>query len=97
MKRRSIVVILLVAFAAVAAAEPCAYQLGRNREPGPEITGNYARPYLYSPDTRRWYSDPMYYVACDALRRWHRMSTSCRTAAPRTSARQKRVEPTIEK
>jgi len=71
-----LVKVLCIVFASVAmsvSAEPCAYKLGAKHKPGPEITGDYSRPYLYSPVARCWYPDPMYYVAKDALRKWHAM------------------------
>ena len=39
--------------------------------PGPELTGNYANPYLYSPDTDRQYADPAYYQAQRVSASWN--------------------------
>jgi hypothetical protein len=87
---------LAMAVTSVASAEPCAYSLCTRAKDGPEITGNYARPYLYSEATRCWYPDPMYYVAKDALRRWHSRHDRC---APDTSSRSygRKAYATVEK
>jgi hypothetical protein len=91
-----IILAIMVAALSHVGAEPCAYKLGKARPIGPELTGNYAQPYLYSPDTRQWYPDPMFYVAKDALRRWHiRYDYSCHRNGEAYSP--KRYKPTIEK
>jgi hypothetical protein len=52
--------------------------------PGPEITGNYACPYLYDCATDRTYADPAYYNAQNALNRWQRkFGTGQRANSPR--------------
>jgi hypothetical protein len=75
---------LLIILVFVAAAGPLAAQCSSCSKrvvcPGPEITGNYATPYLTSPCTGESYADPMYYYASDALARWHQIR-------PRTRAR----------
>jgi hypothetical protein len=73
MKR--LVMCLLIAVGTMAAQSGCCdatsgYQL---YVAGPELTGNYANPYLYSPTTGRTYADPMFYHAQSALRRWHQI------------------------
>ncbi len=90
------VTVLLASVGSSVMAEPCAYKLRADRPAGPEVTGNYARPYLYSPDTRCWYPDPMYYVAKDALRRWHARQGLCRTPSS-PSETSKRYHATVEK
>ena len=40
--------------------------------PGPEITGNYAYPYLQTSDGG-YVADPMYYYADGALEQWHKI------------------------
>lgn len=42
--------------------------------PGPELTGDYARPYLYSGDTDRWYADPAFYRAQSRSASWNARS-----------------------
>jgi hypothetical protein len=97
-KRRAIVPIIVFLCAALhLGAEPCAYSLRSERCAGPEVTGNYAAPYLYSPDTRCWYPDPMYYVAKDALRRWHARQERCRPIMLEKTGPAKQYRPTIEK
>ncbi len=78
-------------------AEPCAYSLRTSRPQGPEVTGNYARPYLYSPDTGCWYPDPMYYVAKDALRRWNARHRGVQGPIPEKVGPPKRYQPALEK
>lgn len=41
--------------------------------PPPELTGDYALPYLYSPQTGYAYSDPMYYYGLRQLAKWDAM------------------------
>ena len=48
--------------------------------PGPELTGDYARPYLYSCDTDRWYADPAFYRAQAAAASWNARQGRGRTA-----------------
>ena len=48
--------------------------------PGPELTGNYARPYLYSPDTDRQYADPAYYHTQRESAGWNRQQGNGRMA-----------------
>lgn len=48
--------------------------------PGPELTGNYAAPYLYSPDTDQQYADPAYYHAQRVSAAWNRQQGNGRRA-----------------
>ena len=48
--------------------------------PGPELTGNYAIPYLYSPDTDQRYADPVYYHAQRVASGWNRQQGNGRRA-----------------
>lgn len=91
------IALLLAVAAAVANAEPCAYQLCKKTKDGPEITGNYARPYLYSSATGCWYPDPMYYVAKDALRRWHARRSCVSSPSESWQGKGKTYRPTVEK
>lgn len=50
----------------------------RTLAPRPELSGNYATPYLYSPSTGQTYADPMYYHALRALERWDGIQSASR-------------------
>ncbi len=60
--------------------------------PGPEITGNYARPYLYSADTGGTYADPAFYSAQRTLANWRgRHGRAAWTPEPPAPAKRARV------
>jgi hypothetical protein len=77
--KRIIGVALIVGAAVVAQAE-CGGGCGECYEPsldylaspGPEITGNYAIPYIDNSRTGARCADPMYYHALGQLQKWHR-------------------------
>jgi hypothetical protein len=49
---------------------------------GPEITGNYALPYLHSQEIQESYADPMFYHAMGHLQRWKARRGQSETARP---------------
>jgi hypothetical protein len=80
---RRIIGVVLILGAAMAAQAQCeggcwgcygCYQpsLDYVFTPGPEITGNYAIPYLHNSTTGADCADPMYYHALGKLKQWHR-------------------------
>jgi hypothetical protein len=82
---RQIVILITVGIALTAAtawSQCCSQPRTRcGPLPGPELSGNYAIPYMYSCETGRWYADPMYYHAYGALDRWHKIRRNWRTPA----------------
>jgi len=94
--RVMLIATVLVLSSALSCAGVCRFgKERRTAKAGPEITGDYSRCYLYSPDTGCWYADPMYYVALDALSDWHARHRQSSIPAPKHAGKVSR--PTIEK
>lgn len=54
--------------------------------PPPEISGNYAVPYLFSPEKGQTYADPMFYHGLRALNRWDAIQARSRAVTGRVSS-----------
>jgi hypothetical protein len=97
---KRLLIVLLATLGAAAYGAGCGNCESTCKKAGPEITSDYSARYLCSADTGRCYADPMYYVAKDALARWHRirgksaMTANAGRAAPRT---RKAYASTVEK
>lgn len=83
------VIALGVAGSGAAGCTYCPPNIHSYNGPGPELTGDYSRQYLYSSTTRRMYADPVHYYASAAVTRWKARSS--------VTTSQKRTETQLEK